>query len=139
MLTLTTAYEAQLTHEWAQRGGWDRSCRAPLPSAHPPNNATLLCSLELQKPYVIGCFSPCFCLLPSLPANVLEFLIGCSFSSRPLNCNGPTFKGLVHTCLAPRYLIIMHLLMSHSRKLAHSSDDASTAQISPSERRVQSP
>lgn len=68
MLTLTTAYEAQLTHEWAQRGGWDRSCRAPLPSAHPPNNATLLCSLELQKPYVIGCFFSCF-LPPALPTS----------------------------------------------------------------------
>lgn len=84
-------------------------------------------------------FSLFFCLLPFLPASVLEFLIRCSFSSQPLSCNGPTFKGLVPTCLAPQYLIIMHLLMSHSRKLAHSSDDASTAQISPSARCVQPP
>lgn len=72
-------------------------------------------------------FCPFFCLLPSLPA------FRNSFSSQPRNCNGPMFGGLV-----PHYLIIVHLLMSHSRKLAHSSDDAPTAQISPSERCVRS-
>lgn len=37
------------------------------------------------------------------------------------------------------HYLIMHLPMSHSRKLVHDSAEASTSQISPSKRCVQSP
>lgn len=98
---------------------------------------SLLCSLKLQKPYVIGYFLH-FILPPALPiSQPLGAPDSMLLQQLTSKLQWSHIQGAA-SCLAPHYLIFVHLLMTHSRKLARNSDDASTAQIPPSERCVQS-